>query len=136
MSARVGVCTDSGDPAGTSPASSAIGGGEATAEVEVDIENPEVTVDLGGDINASCIDNTEVTADVLTGAELSGAVPNARGTAGSRLGGEGRWRERRRARASEAERIATDERAHHPPRELERSGGGRLSVDHRREARA
>lgn len=43
-------------------------GGEATAQVEVDIENPEVTVDLGGDINASCIDNTEVTADVLTGA--------------------------------------------------------------------
>ena len=42
--------------------------GEATDSIEIDIENPDVVVELGEDINASCIDDTEVTAVIESGA--------------------------------------------------------------------
>ncbi|MFN5295252.1 MAG: choice-of-anchor L domain-containing protein [Flavobacteriales bacterium] len=39
----------------------------ATAETNIDIENPTVGVTIGDDINASCIDNTPFTADIQGG---------------------------------------------------------------------
>ena len=39
----------------------------ATAETDIDIENPAIDVTIGNDINASCIDNTAMGADIQGG---------------------------------------------------------------------
>jgi gliding motility-associated-like protein len=39
----------------------------ATAETDIDIENPAIDVTIGSDINASCIDNTAMAADIQGG---------------------------------------------------------------------
>ena len=39
----------------------------ATAETDIDIENPAIDVTIGNDINASCIDNTAMAADIQGG---------------------------------------------------------------------
>ena len=39
----------------------------ATAETDIDIENPPIDVTIGDDINASCIDNTAMAADIQGG---------------------------------------------------------------------
>jgi hypothetical protein len=39
----------------------------ATAETDIDIENPAINVTIGNDINASCIDNSAMAADIQGG---------------------------------------------------------------------
>ncbi len=46
----------------------------ATAETDIDIENPPIAVGIGDDISASCIDNTALSADIQGG---SGGVEYA-----------------------------------------------------------